>query len=127
MGGEDAPRRPICGVSAAGHVTEMEGCTVTLGFKEFVDSTKDKVGSPIATPPVLPTIDDTLVVTEYAEMRGGIMFPAIEDRMDKELEPDTLGPSDIALTVEILPVWAECPRTPIPIDNNCNSNGGARV
>jgi hypothetical protein len=69
-----------------------------------------------------------LVVAEDPKVSRGIgIAVVVEDGEDEQLKTDTLGPPNVSLSIESSPVPTERPCPPIPIDNNCNAEGCARI
>jgi hypothetical protein len=61
VGWTDAPRGVVCQVGSAGYVARVD--VKAVFFAQFVDSAKDRVGSRVAAPPLLPRVDDAMVVS----------------------------------------------------------------
>ena len=70
-----------------------------------------------------PSLNDSLVVSEYLEMNIG--GAGMEDGKNEEFESNTFCPSDVA--VSSVPVWTEYPSTPSAIEENANTCGGASI
>ncbi|KAG2066435.1 hypothetical protein BDR04DRAFT_1121138 [Suillus decipiens] len=101
----------------------VERGAIVLRLKSFVDPMKDEVHCPVLTLSILPSIDNSLVVTEDPKVPWSIGVVVVEDDKDEQLKTNAFSPPDVSLPIESSPVPAERPCPPIPIDNNCNAEG----
>ena len=66
-----------------------------------------------------PSINDALVVSKNLEMNvGGAM---VDEGTNDEFETDALGPANVP--VFSVPIWAECPHTPLAVEQDSDACG----
>lgn len=92
-------------------------------FKSVMYPAEYEIDLPVATTAIVPGIDDTLVVAEQMEVPFFVRGDVIQDGEDEKLKANAFGPADVTLSIAGLPVWTEGPGLPMPMDNNCNTEG----
>lgn len=105
MGGEDPMRGHISRIVMGGDIGEVKGGVVSTRVEERLDAPKDKFCGSVAAPAVMPTIDNSTVVAVDTKMVWGVGGVGLQEGVDNELKPNSLGPPNVSGTIKSLPTW----------------------
>ncbi|KAF8325722.1 hypothetical protein F5887DRAFT_901024, partial [Amanita rubescens] len=92
----------ICRVAFAWHVLGVDLKAAREGANKLANSLETFVGLAVSVPPVMPTFDDSSVVSE--EYEAALRERDRGDGIDEELEGNGFRPADVSLSISGFPI-----------------------